>query len=139
MLSTGLRSVLKQALTKPRLNKIKTSEVAETLPKPKVEEDLVFTPIKKVEETGDAASALAKEIGIDRDEILKAADIQAKRTEIRSPKILREAAEAIKAAKNIKSCESNESSETDKSSEGGKSSKGNESNKNNVLGRTKKL
>ena len=70
MLSTGLRSVLKQALTKPRLNKIKTSEVAETLPKPKVEEDLVFTPIKKVEETGDAASALAKEMGIDRDEIL---------------------------------------------------------------------
>ncbi len=99
MLSTGLRSVLKQALTKPRLNKIKTSEVAETLPKPKVEEDLVFTPIKKVEETGDAASALAKEMGIDRDEILKAANIQANRTEIRSPKIVREAADALKAGK----------------------------------------
>ena len=99
MLSTGIRSVLKQALTKPRLNKIKTSEVAETLPKPKVEEEIVFTPMKKVEETGDAASALAKEIGIDRDEILKAANIQAKRTEIRSPKIVREAADALKAGK----------------------------------------
>lgn len=99
MLGTGIRSVLKQALTKPRLNKIKTSEVAETLPKPKVEEELVFTPIRKVEETGDAASALSKEMGIDRDDILKAADIQAKRTEIRSPKIVREGADALKAGK----------------------------------------
>ena len=102
MLSTGIRSLtplLKKALTKPKLNKIKTSEVAETLPKPKVEEELVFTPIRKVEETGDAASALSKEMGVDRDDILKAADIQAKRTEIRSPKIVREAADALKAGK----------------------------------------
>ena len=99
MLSTGLRSVLKQALTKPRLNKIKTSEIVDTLPKPKVAEDLVLTPIKKVDETEDGASALAKEIGIDRDEILKAADIQAKKTEIRSPEVVRKAADKLKAGK----------------------------------------
>ena len=97
MLGTGIRSVLKQALTKPRLNKIKTSEVANTLPKPKVGEDLFFTPMKKVEEVEDGASALSKEMGVDKDEILKAAKIESNQIEIRSPKIVRKAADRLKA------------------------------------------